>query len=102
MTAADPADLLPRLRELARDELRERADRDGAASAFPRDLLTELGRLGILGLPYPRELGAVGYTSRYPAERYMREAKVLQIFEGTNQIQRLIISRRLQSDHARQ
>src|ERR1017187_6768866 len=45
-------------------------------------------------------LGAVGYTSRYPAERYMREAKVLQIFEGTNQIQRLIISRRLQSDYA--
>ena len=47
-------------------------------------------------------LGAVGYSTRYPAERYMREAKVLQIFEGTNQIQRLIISRRLQSDHAKQ
>jgi len=44
-------------------------------------------------------LGAVGYTTRYPAERYMREAKVLQIFEGTNQIQRLIISRKLNSDH---
>lgn len=38
-------------------------------------------------------LGAVGYTDRYPVERYMREAKVLQIFEGTNQIQRLVISR---------
>jgi len=44
-------------------------------------------------------LGAVGYTTRYPAERYMREAKVLQIFEGSNQIQRLIISRKLNSDH---
>ena len=31
----------------------------------------------------------------------MREAKVLQIFEGTDQIQRLIISRRLQSDHTK-
>lgn len=40
-------------------------------------------------------LGAVGYTARYPVERYMREAKVLQIFEGTNQIQRLVISRHL-------
>jgi alkylation response protein AidB-like acyl-CoA dehydrogenase len=46
-------------------------------------------------------LGAAGYTTRYPAERYMREAKVLQIFEGTNQIQRLIISRKLQNDHAK-
>jgi alkylation response protein AidB-like acyl-CoA dehydrogenase len=40
-------------------------------------------------------LGGVGYTRDYPAERYMREAKVLQIFEGTNQIQRLVIGRRL-------
>jgi alkylation response protein AidB-like acyl-CoA dehydrogenase len=46
-------------------------------------------------------LGGVGYTSRYPAERYMREAKVMQIFEGTNQIQRLVISRKLQSERAR-
>jgi alkylation response protein AidB-like acyl-CoA dehydrogenase len=45
-------------------------------------------------------LGGIGYTSRCPAERYMREAKVLQIFEGTNQIQRLIISRSLQNQHA--
>jgi alkylation response protein AidB-like acyl-CoA dehydrogenase len=40
-------------------------------------------------------LGGYGYTSDYPAERYMREAKVTQIFEGTNQIQRLVISRQL-------
>ena len=40
-------------------------------------------------------LGGYGYTRDYPAERYMREAKVTQIFEGTNQIQRLIIARHL-------
>jgi alkylation response protein AidB-like acyl-CoA dehydrogenase len=40
-------------------------------------------------------LGGYGYTRDYPAERYMREAKVTQIFEGTNQIQRLIIARQL-------
>ena len=40
-------------------------------------------------------LGGVGYTRDYPAERFMREAKVMQIFEGTNQIQRLVISRHL-------
>lgn len=40
-------------------------------------------------------LGGYGYTRDYPLERYMREAKVMQIFEGTNQIQRLVISRHL-------
>ena len=40
-------------------------------------------------------LGGAGYTKDFPVERYMREAKVTQIFEGTNQIQRLVISRGL-------
>ncbi|GAA4875935.1 acyl-CoA dehydrogenase family protein [Kitasatospora terrestris] len=40
-------------------------------------------------------LGGYGYTRDYPAERFMREAKVLQIVEGTNQIQRLVIGRHL-------
>ncbi len=40
-------------------------------------------------------LGGYGYTRDFPAERYMREAKVTQIFEGTNQIQRLVIARHL-------
>ena len=38
-------------------------------------------------------LGGSGYTEEFPVERYMREAKMLQIVEGTNQIQRLVISR---------
>jgi alkylation response protein AidB-like acyl-CoA dehydrogenase len=40
-------------------------------------------------------LGGYGYVSDYPVERYMREAKALQIVEGTNQIQRLVIARHL-------
>jgi len=40
-------------------------------------------------------LGGYGYVADFPAERYMREAKVLQIVEGTNQIQRLVIARAL-------
>ncbi|GHJ04401.1 MULTISPECIES: acyl-CoA dehydrogenase family protein [Streptomyces] len=40
-------------------------------------------------------LGGYGYTADFPAERYMREAKVLQIVEGTNQIQRMVIARHL-------
>lgn len=40
-------------------------------------------------------LGGYGYTTDYPLERYMREAKLLQIVEGTNQVQRLVIGRAL-------
>lgn len=39
--------------------------------------------------------GGAGYTRDYRVERFMREAKIMQIFEGTNQIQRLVISRSL-------
>ncbi len=37
--------------------------------------------------------GANGYSKEYPVERYMRDAKLMQIYEGANQIQRLVISR---------
>jgi len=40
-------------------------------------------------------LGGYGYVEDFPAERYLREAKVLQIVEGTNQIQRMVIGRAL-------
>jgi alkylation response protein AidB-like acyl-CoA dehydrogenase len=40
-------------------------------------------------------LGGYGYVEDYPVERFMREAKALQIVEGTNQVQRLVISRQL-------
>jgi alkylation response protein AidB-like acyl-CoA dehydrogenase len=46
-------------------------------------------------------LGGYGYTADYPVERYMREVKVMQIFEGTNQIQRVVIGRHLARDAER-
>lgn len=39
--------------------------------------------------------GGYGYTKEYPVERYMRDAKITQIYEGTQEIQRLVISRML-------
>ena len=39
--------------------------------------------------------GGAGFTRRYPAERMMRDSKVTQIYEGTNQVQRVVIARRL-------
>lgn len=40
-------------------------------------------------------LGGYGYVSDYPVERFMRDAKITQIYEGTNQIQRIVIARQL-------
>jgi alkylation response protein AidB-like acyl-CoA dehydrogenase len=39
--------------------------------------------------------GGYGYCRDYPIEKYMRDAKITQIYEGTNQIQRIVISRAL-------
>ena len=40
-------------------------------------------------------LGGYGYVREYPVERLMRDAKITQIYEGTNQIQRIVIAREL-------
>lgn len=42
--------------------------------------------------------GGYGYTREYPVERFMRDAKITQIYEGTNEIQRLVISKYLLAD----
>jgi alkylation response protein AidB-like acyl-CoA dehydrogenase len=92
-----------------------------AAVQSARATLLHAARLKDRGLPFSREasiaklvatdnamkvtmdavqvLGGYGYTKDFPVERFMREAKVMQIFEGTNQIQRLVISRDLDRDH---
>jgi len=88
-----------------------------AAVESARAMTLHAARLKDAGLPYSQQasiaklvatdnamkvttdavqvLGGFGYTRDFPVERYMREAKVMQIFEGTNQIQRLVISRAL-------
>jgi alkylation response protein AidB-like acyl-CoA dehydrogenase len=43
--------------------------------------------------------GGVGYTREFPVERFMRDAKIMQIYEGTNQIQRLVVARELLGLH---
>jgi hypothetical protein len=39
--------------------------------------------------------GGYGYTTDFPVERFMRDAKITQIYEGTNQIQRVVMARAL-------
>jgi alkylation response protein AidB-like acyl-CoA dehydrogenase len=40
-------------------------------------------------------LGGYGYSKDFPVERYMRDAKITQIYEGTNQVQRVVIAKKL-------
>ena len=40
-------------------------------------------------------LGGYGYVNEYPVERMMRDAKITQIYEGTNQVQRIVMARQL-------
>jgi alkylation response protein AidB-like acyl-CoA dehydrogenase len=92
-----------------------------AAVQTGRAMTLHAARLKDRGLPFSREasiaklvatdnamkvttdavqvLGGYGYTRDFPVERYMREAKVMQIFEGTNQIQRMVIGRSLDKDN---
>ena len=46
-----------------------------------------------------RSSGGYGYMREYPVERFMRDAKITQIYEGTNQIQRVVIARELAEGH---
>jgi len=46
-------------------------------------------------------LGGYGYSAEFPAERYYRDAKITEIYEGTSQIQRMVIARDLMGADAR-
>ncbi|BEP14560.1 acyl-CoA dehydrogenase [Acidothermaceae bacterium B102] len=60
-----------------------------AAKCFASDVAMEVTTNGV------QILGGYGYSRDYPLERMMRDAKITQIYEGTNQIQRMVIARQL-------
>jgi alkylation response protein AidB-like acyl-CoA dehydrogenase len=72
----------------------ERGDADltffgAAAKAFASDVAMEVTTNAV------QLLGGYGYTRDYPVERMMRDAKITQIYEGTNQVQRIVLARQL-------
>jgi alkylation response protein AidB-like acyl-CoA dehydrogenase len=81
--------------------------RQACAIADAGDPHGELSRMGAIAKCYASDvamqvttdcvqfLGGYGYTSEFPVERMMRDAKITQIYEGTNQIQRMVISKKL-------
>jgi alkylation response protein AidB-like acyl-CoA dehydrogenase len=72
----------------------ERGDKDltffgAAAKCFASDVAMEVTVNAV------QVLGGYGYTRDYPVERMMRDAKITQIYEGTNQVQRIVMARQL-------
>jgi alkylation response protein AidB-like acyl-CoA dehydrogenase len=72
----------------------ERGDADltffgAAAKCFASDVAMEVTTNAV------QVLGGYGYTHDYPVERMMRDAKITQIYEGTNQVQRIVMARQL-------
>lgn len=72
----------------------ERGDADltfhgAAAKCFASDVAMEVTTDAV------QLLGGYGYTRDYPVERMMRDAKITQIYEGTNQVQRIVMARNL-------
>ncbi len=72
----------------------ERGDADltffgAAAKCFASDVAMEVTTNAV------QVLGGYGYTRDYPVERMMRDAKITQIYEGTNQVQRIVVARQL-------
>lgn len=72
----------------------ERSDADltffgAAAKCFASDMAMEVTTDAV------QLLGGYGYVQDYPVERMMRDAKITQIYEGTNQIQRVVLARHL-------
>ena len=72
----------------------ERGDKDlsffgAAAKCFASDVAMEITTDAV------QLLGGAGYVKDYPVERMMRDAKITQIYEGTNQIQRIVMARQL-------
>ena len=72
----------------------ERGDKDltffgAAAKCFASDVAMEVTVNAV------QVLGGYGYTRDYPVERMMRDAKITQIYEGTNQVQRIVVARQV-------
>jgi alkylation response protein AidB-like acyl-CoA dehydrogenase len=109
-------------RKIARERVAPNAARYDEAEAYPEDSLRALIAAGLYGIRVPEAHGGTamgalalararwtpaspatrtrrpwpsGYTREFPVERYMRDAKVMQIYEGTNQIERVVIAKEL-------
>lgn len=89
ITEYHAAKLVVQKAAMLKDQDREHSIAAAQAKVFATDMCMKVTTDAV------QVLGGSGYTQEFPVERFMRESKVFQIFEGTNQIQRLVISRAL-------
>jgi len=94
-TAVDSARLMVRRAAWLKDNGRAFSTQAAMAKVVATDMAMKVTTDAV------QVFGGNGYTREYPVERMMRDAKVMQIFEGTNQIQRLVISRSLKRNFTR-
>jgi len=87
ITEYHAAKLVVQKAAMLKDQDREHSIAAAQAKVFSTDMCMKVTTDAV------QVLGGSGYTQEFPVERFMRESKVFQIFEGTNQIQRLVISR---------
>jgi alkylation response protein AidB-like acyl-CoA dehydrogenase len=92
---ADAATLIEAARRLYREAARARDEGRGSSVACSMAKLFASDVAMRVTTDAVQAHGGYGYMREYPVERYMREAKALQIVEGTNQVQRMIIGRHL-------
>jgi alkylation response protein AidB-like acyl-CoA dehydrogenase len=101
------------VRALAEDKIAPRAADIDRTTEFPWDVYEALVKADFHAVHIPEAhggaggdalavttdavqlLGGYGYVNDYPVERMMRDAKITQIYEGTNQVQRMVMARQL-------
>jgi len=88
-TKIDAARLLIREAALLKDQGKNYSRQSAQAKWFASEIAMEIATKGI------QVLGGFGYTSEYPQERHFRDAKITEIYEGTSEIQKIVIARSL-------
>jgi alkylation response protein AidB-like acyl-CoA dehydrogenase len=88
-TAVDAARLLTWRAAVLKDQKKPYGTAASMAKLFASETAMRVATDGI------QVHGGYGYTKDYPVERFFRDAKITQIYEGTSQIQRLVVSRAL-------
>ena len=74
-----------------------RTDKNVSKHAGLTYFILDMDSPGVEIRPLRQMTGGYGYTKDFPLERYMRDAKITQIYEGTNQIQRVVVAKKLLS-----
>ena len=72
-----------------RDRQLQHASESAMAKVFASETAVDAARVGV------QIHGGYGFTKAYPVERYYRDAKVCEIYEGTSEVQRMVIAREL-------